>query len=267
MSSELHLTRVYRAPRSLVWQVWTDPVHVAKWWGPRGFTITHHDKDLRVGGRWNYTMHGPDGVDYPNSTLYHEVIEGEKLVYDHGSDGRSKPLFRVTVTFKDVPEGTQMDMTMGFESAEAAKTSAAFIRKAGGNGTWDRLAEYLELQTGGVDTFVIARSFAAPRELLFKLWSQPEHLGHWLPPVGATMTYLECDIRPGGSAFYRMDHTGGTLYGKVLYHEIDAPERLTYTQMFSDEKRAPAAIRCSPSFPTRCTPPCCSRPKPADRLG
>lgn len=249
--SELHLTRVYRAPRSLVWQVWTDPAHVAHWWGPRGFTLTHHSKDLRVGGSWNYTMHGPDGVDYPNSTKYHEVIEGEKLVYDHGSDGQSKPLFRVTVTFKDVPEGTQMDMTMAFENAEVAKATAGFIRKAGGNGTWDRLAEYLALQTEGEETFVIARSFAVPRELLFKLWTQPEHLANWLPPVGATMEYLEADIRPGGSAFYRMDHPGGTLFGKVVYHEIEASERLTYTQMFSDEKKGPGRHPMLPVFPDK----------------
>lgn len=249
--SELHLTRVYRAPRALVWQVWTDPEHVAQWWGPRGFTLTHHSKDLRPGGGWVYTMHGPDGVDYPNSTLYHEVIEGEKLVYDHGSDGQSKPLFRVTVTFQDVPEGTRMDMTMAFESDQAAKNASQFIRKAGGHSTWDRLAEYLEVRTAGVETFVIQRSFEAPRELLFKLWTQPEHLAQWLPPVGATMEYLEKDVRSGGSAFYRMDHPGGKLFGKVEYHEIEAPERLTYTQMFSDENKGRGHHPMLPIFPER----------------
>ena len=249
--SELHLTRVYRAPRSLVWKVWTEPDHVAQWWGPRGYTLTHHSKDLRVGGSWVYTMHGPDGVDYPNCTRYFEVIEEEKLVYDHGSDGQSKPLFRVTVTFQDVEEGTQMDMTMAFESVEAARTAGEFIRKAGGNSTWDRLAEYLDQKTEGVDSFVIQRSFAAPRDLLFKLWTQPEHLAHWLPPAGATMEYLEADIRPGGGAFYRMDHPGGRLYGRVEYHQINAPECLSYSQMFCDEKKGPGHHPMLPVFPDR----------------
>lgn len=249
--SELHLTRVYRAPRSLVWQVWTDPLHVARWWGPRGFTLTQHSKDLRPGGRWVYTMHGPDGVDYPNSTLYHEVVEGEKLVYDHGSDGQSKPLFRVTVTFQDVPEGTRMDMTMSFESEQAAREAEGFIRKAGGNATWDRLAEYLELYREGRETFVIQRSFAAPRELLFPLWTRSEHLACWLPPQGATMEYLEADIRPGGGAFYRMHHLGGIFYGKIAYHEVVAPERLTYTQMFCDERKGPGRHPLLPVFPDK----------------
>jgi uncharacterized protein YndB with AHSA1/START domain len=251
MSDELHLTRVYKAPRKLVWEAWTDPKHVSQWWGPRGFSITHHDKQLKVGGRWNYIMHGPDGVDYPNSTLYHEVVEGEKLVYDHGSDGQSKPLFRVTVTFQDVPEGTKMDMTMKFENEEVARATAAFIRQVGGNSTWDRLAEYLEFQAHQADCFVIQRSFEAPAELVFKLWTQPQHLATWLPPLGATMEYLEVDIRPGGSAFYRMDHPAGKLYGKVEYHEIQPPQRLSYTQMFCDENEGPGRHPMLPVFPDK----------------
>ena len=72
-SNEIRLTRVYDAPVSAVWDAWTDPEQVAQWWGPRGFTITTHSKDLRVGGHWRYTMHGPDGVDYPNVTTYFVV--------------------------------------------------------------------------------------------------------------------------------------------------------------------------------------------------
>jgi uncharacterized protein YndB with AHSA1/START domain len=65
-SNEIRITRIYDAPVQAVWDAWTDPEQVAKWWGPRGFSLTTHSKDLRPGGSWNYTMHGPDGVDYPN---------------------------------------------------------------------------------------------------------------------------------------------------------------------------------------------------------
>lgn len=249
--NELRLTRVYQAPRALVWKVWTDPAHVAHWWGPRGFTLTHHSKELRAGGHWNYTMHGPDGTDFPNHTVYHEVVEEEKLVYDHGSDGTSPPLFRVTVTFSDVADGTQMDMVMAFTSAEAAKAAGEAIKKHGGNSTWDRLAEYLEKEVSGNDCFVIHRSFKAPADLLFQLWTQPEHLAAWLPPAGATMQYVEVDIRPGGSSFYRMDHPGGTMWGKAEYHEIEPPTLLTYTQMFSDENRGMGRHPMMPTFPEK----------------
>ena len=72
-SNELKLSRIYDAPVKAVWDAWADPAQAAKWWGPRGFTITTHGKDLRAGGFWKYTMHGPDGVNYENTTIYHEV--------------------------------------------------------------------------------------------------------------------------------------------------------------------------------------------------
>lgn len=81
-ANELKITRVYDAPVRLVWEAWTDPEQVAQWWGPRGFTLTTHSKELRPGGHWSYTMHGPDGTDYENRTIYHEVEECAKLVYD-----------------------------------------------------------------------------------------------------------------------------------------------------------------------------------------
>ena len=111
-SNEIHITRVYDAPVEAVWDAWTDPEQVAQWWGPRGFTLTTHSKDLRPGGHWAYTMHGPDGTDYPNKTLYHEVEPGRKLVYDHGANDDRPPLFRVTVLFTRQGDKTKMDMTM-----------------------------------------------------------------------------------------------------------------------------------------------------------
>ena len=72
-ANEIRITRVYDAPVSLVWDAWTQDEHVVHWWGPRGFSLTTHSKDLRPGGSWAYTMHGPDGKDWPNFTRYHVV--------------------------------------------------------------------------------------------------------------------------------------------------------------------------------------------------
>jgi uncharacterized protein YndB with AHSA1/START domain len=85
---------------------------VAGWWGPRGFTLTTHSKDLKPGGSWNYTMHGPDGVDYPNKAHYLEVEKYSKLVYDHGGNDDRPPLFRVTVLFSEIKGKTKMEMSM-----------------------------------------------------------------------------------------------------------------------------------------------------------
>jgi uncharacterized protein YndB with AHSA1/START domain len=220
-----------------VWDAWNDPKQAAKWWGPRGFTITHFSKDLRPGGTWVYTMHGPDGVDYPNITFYHEVEMYSRLVYDHGASETTPPLFRVTVNFSEKNKKTTIDMTMAFESPEKAKEIGKFIKQAGGNATWDRLAEYLEHETSGREEFVINRSFAAPIATVFDMFSKPEHLGKWLPPTGFTMEYLnKPEIKPGSENFYKMSNGDMTMYGKIKYLEINPVHLLSYVQSFSDEK-------------------------------
>jgi uncharacterized protein YndB with AHSA1/START domain len=75
----LLLTCVFDAPRALVFKAWTDPGHLAHWWGPHGFTTTIQEMDLRPGGRWDHVMHGPDGADYPNYSTFIEVVKPEHL--------------------------------------------------------------------------------------------------------------------------------------------------------------------------------------------
>ncbi|HEX3724947.1 MAG TPA: SRPBCC family protein, partial [Pirellulales bacterium] len=221
-SNEIRITRLYDAPVDAVWDAWTDPEQVAQWWGPRGFTLTTHSKDLRSGGHWNYTMHGPDGVDYPNKTVYHEVAEHSKLVYDHGGNDDRAPLFRVTVLFTDVDGQTKMDMRMTLPTPEAAEETRKFIKKAGGDATWDRLAEYLEKESSGREQFVITRTFDAPLQTMFEMWTDPKHFSAWLPPTGFQMQFLKCDIKPGGSSFYFMTGDGGVkMYGRAEYLEIE----------------------------------------------
>lgn len=248
-SNELHLTRLFDAKLPLVWDAWTDPEQVAVWWGPRGFSLTTHAKDLRPGGHWRYTMHSPDGTDYPNVTHYCEVEKYAKLVYDHGATDNTPPLFRVTVLFTAVGEKTKMDLTMRCETAEAAENISVMIKKAGGGTTWDRLAEYVEKKTAGVDNFVINHSFDAPIETLFAMWEDREHLARWLPPAGAEMRFLRAEIRVGGSSFYVMNGAYGTMYGRCQYRVIDRPHRMIYSQQFCDENEALSHHPLSPTWP------------------
>ena len=248
-SNEIRIIRLYDAPVQAVWDAWTDPEQVAKWWGPRGFTITTHSKDLRTGGSWIYTMHGPDGVDYPNSTLYLEVVPLAKLVYDHGANDDQPALFRVTVLFSEVDGKTRMDMTMGLATAEAATQTRQFIKQAGGNATWDRLAEYLAKRLADRENFVINRSFDAPIEVMFAMWTQPEHFAKWLAPTGFEMRFLRADIRTGGSTLYCMSGPGVTMYGRAHYEQIRAPDGLVYTQQFCDEHENVARHPMAPTWP------------------
>src|SRR5512146_2810578 len=96
-SREITATRLVEAPRELVFRVWTEPDHIAHWWGPNGFTTTIHEMDVRPGGVWRFVMHGPDGRDYQNKIVYVEVTPPERLVYDHVAG----PKFHATVRFAD----------------------------------------------------------------------------------------------------------------------------------------------------------------------
>jgi uncharacterized protein YndB with AHSA1/START domain len=116
---QIAATRVFDAPRELVWKAWTDPEHIAKWWGPNGFRTTTYSMELKPGGVWRYVMHGPDGRDFQNKVTYLEVVEPERLVYELGDGEDVEPVnHHVTVTFQDVGGKTRVDMLMVFASAQ-----------------------------------------------------------------------------------------------------------------------------------------------------
>jgi len=250
-SNEIRITRVYDAPVKMVWDAWTDPAQVAQWWGPRGFTLTHHSKDLRPGGSWVYTMHGPDGKDWPNKTLYHVVEPYKRLVYDHGASDDAPPLFRVTATFTDEKGKTRLDMTMTLATPEIAQETRKFIKKAGGESTWDRLAEYLDKEISGKERFVINRSFDAPIATIFEMFTNPDHLAKWLPPTGFQATFLRAGpIVQGAKTHFCMSNDAGVkMYARAEYLEVQKPKRIVYTQQFCDEDERPARHPMAPTWP------------------
>ena len=111
---EITISRKLNAPIDLVWEAWIKPEHIANWWGPNGFTTTISKMDLTAGGEWNLVMHGPDGTDYKNKSIFKEVILHKKIVYEHVS----APGFVSTISFEEQGEQTQITWHMLFESAE-----------------------------------------------------------------------------------------------------------------------------------------------------
>ena len=139
-------TRVFDAPRELVFAAFTDPKHLAQWWGPDGFTTTTHSFDFRPGGAWRFVMHGPDGRDYQNRVTYDEIVPPERLVYHHGGGEDVEPVeFTQTLTFEDIGDGkTRLVWHGRFPSAEArARVIKDYGADKGLAQTMARLAGYV----------------------------------------------------------------------------------------------------------------------------
>ena len=240
--SEIVISRVLHAPRELVWEAWTNPEHVANWWGPRGFTNTAKRHEFRVGGYWEHTMHGPDGTDYPNKAKFLEIVPLERITYllgggsDLEADERRGATFRATWTFEAVaPDRTLLTGRMVFPSKEARdRVVRDYGAVEGGKQTLERAAEY----TAGLFTkpFVISREFAAPRDLVWRAWSEAEHFGRWFGPKGMKINLVRFDPRPGGMTHYSMEAPDGkVIWGRADYREVVPPAKLVWLNSFSDE--------------------------------
>jgi uncharacterized protein YndB with AHSA1/START domain len=94
----------------------SDPQRLARWWGPAGFTNTFNICEFKPGGRWLFTMHGPDGRDYPNESVFAEIAAPTKMVVEHISE----PKFRLTISLASTEGGTTVSWSQVFESAEFA---------------------------------------------------------------------------------------------------------------------------------------------------
>jgi uncharacterized protein YndB with AHSA1/START domain len=239
---EIVFTRVFDAPRELVFEMWTDPKHLVHWWGPRGFTTTIQEMDVRPGGRWTMIMHGPDGVNYPNYSVFTEVVKPERLVYSHGGhqEGGPRADFQQTVIFEQQGAKTRITMQLLFPSAaDRDRVVKQFNAIEGGNQTLDRLGERLA-QMATERELTITRIFDAPREVVFKAWTKVERLKRWWGPKNFTNPVCEIDVRQGGAMRIHMRGPDGTVYPMTgVFHEIAEPERLVFTASALDAKGTP----------------------------
>jgi uncharacterized protein YndB with AHSA1/START domain len=152
---EIVITRVFDAPRELVWKAWTEPERLMRWWGPKEFTSPACKIDLRVGGKYLFCMRSPEGQDFWSTGVYREIVEPERIVWtDSFADDKGNPVpashygmpgdwpaeLLVTVTFEEHQGKTKLILRhVGIPSGEMGE-----MTKAGWNSSLDKLAESLE---------------------------------------------------------------------------------------------------------------------------
>ena len=127
--------RLIDAPRERVFRAFSDPTHLARWWGPDGFSSTFHDFDLRPGGAWRFDFHGPDGTDYPNESIFVDVVEPERIVLEHLSFHH----FLLTISFVEQDGKTVVGWRQVFDTAEERERVAPVVVQANEQNL-DRLA-------------------------------------------------------------------------------------------------------------------------------
>lgn len=136
--NEIISSREYDFSRESMFRAWTTPELLARWWGPNGFTNTVHECDVRPGGLWTFTMHGPDGTDYPNRVAFVEIVPDERIVLDHLPPHE----FRITATFENLGGRTRLTFRQLFKLAAEFEQMKAICAEANEQNL-DRLGELL----------------------------------------------------------------------------------------------------------------------------
>ena len=122
--TEIISTRIFNVPRELLFRAWAEPEHLKNWWGPAGFTNTFHEFDFRVGGRWRFTMHGPEKGNYQNECEFIKIEEPSLIAWKR----HSQPLFRVVAVFEEVPaDKTKLVFKMLFHTVEECKKLRPYV--------------------------------------------------------------------------------------------------------------------------------------------
>ena len=122
--NEIYSSRELNAPLELAYQAFANPIHLQKWWGPEGFTNTIHEFDLRAGGKWLLTMHGPENDNYENSSIFTKVVPNKLVAWTRSS----QPLFDMEVEFEQLAHSkSKISFRMIFKTAEECEKLKNFI--------------------------------------------------------------------------------------------------------------------------------------------
>jgi uncharacterized protein YndB with AHSA1/START domain len=254
-ANEIVISRAFAAPRAMVWDALADPWQVGQWWGPKGFTTTILEMDLRTGGKWRLIMHGPDGTKYPNEMTFTEVVPTQfiRLELTGGREGAELLHFHQTMTFTDEEGGTRFTIRIAFATAkERDRNVRDYGSIEGGKQMMQRLEAHLHersihsikklAEATATHELHITRTFNAPRELVWRAWTDPEMAKQWSGPKQWPAFHMELGKKPGDR--WRIGLRGnrpGTdipteIWQGGVLREFVPPERLVYT--YAWENRA-----------------------------
>lgn len=242
--NEVVIERMFDAPISIVWDVWTNPVHLAKWWGPHGFTNPIVEFDFKVGGSYRIVMRSPDGVDYPVIGKFISIEPGKQftmsdLVDEHpedwaadvmkqagitGSKDQLNSLF--TASFEEIGFQTKVTLVTKFQNNQIRDGFANSGMKEGWSESFEKLDEFALPKPNQVQ---LAKEYSFPIDLVFRSFGDANGLSKWWGPNGYTITTVKMDFRVGGVWQFTMHGPDGTDYPNLItYKEIKTNERLVY---------------------------------------
>ena len=149
---EIVISRLIGASRELVFEAFTEVRHLSRWWGPEGFTTTTRAFEFRVGGEWDFVMHGPDGTDYSEWITWTEITPPERIALRHGESHDDPNTFEAVVSFQTEGAATRIRMHTVFPTKELRDEAVAkYHAIEGGRQTLNNLADYLaEIVSNGV---------------------------------------------------------------------------------------------------------------------
>ncbi|MFG2376771.1 SRPBCC family protein [Streptomyces sp. NPDC048504] len=146
---EVVISRVIDAPRELVFEVFTRVRHLSRWWGPEGFSTTTRSFEFRVGGAWDFVMHGPDGTDYQEWITWREIVPPERIALLHGESRDDPNAFESVLSFEPAGDGTRIVMRTVFPTKELRDEAVEkYHAIEGGEQTLSNLAAYVVELTG-----------------------------------------------------------------------------------------------------------------------
>jgi uncharacterized protein YndB with AHSA1/START domain len=242
----INLERLFDAPLPLVWEVWTRFEHLKHWFSPKPWTLPEFNASDKTGAKIRMVMRSPDGKDsHAFIGKYEEVVPFKKIVWTGGFEGLSgQDQMLTTVLFDEKDGKTRVRASQVMNYVNEATKPMMDGAPIGWGMTMDQLGEHL------ATFFTVSRLLEAPRELVFKVQTDPEHLKKWFEPGGAKMLKAEMDLRPGGTYHYGYRNPDGSeTWGKQSYLEIKAPEKLVFLQSFSDANGGLTRHPMAPTWP------------------
>jgi uncharacterized protein YndB with AHSA1/START domain len=267
----VRLSRIFHAPREIVFRAWTSADHVERWFAPTGFTIPQASVDARVGGKFEVLMRSGDGVGHWARGTFVDVALNERLMLDLVvDDGKGHALFRAftAAAFADAPGGTRLDVTQTYAIVDP---KAAWMAQGASHGwaqTLDNLGAEVRRMLASPDAprsvvhsaFTLERTYDAPAERVFHALADPAAKAKWFGGPHEQWKPIErsMDFRVGGRERAKGRWESGLVSTfDAVYHDIVPNARIVYTyEMWLDEKKISvslATLQIRPDGPGRAT--------------